>query len=110
MKTNFVLENFDEYLSGVYSRVNEAKAEPLTKNEARDIIDSLLKLQKRSSMSSTKVKALVTSVFGKEISQRISKSDGYWADEREGIANNPQEEEDKKKAEFFEKIKEFDQK
>jgi hypothetical protein len=109
MKTNFVLENFDDYLTKVYSPVNEAKVEPLTGNEAREIINSLLKSQKRSSMSSTKIKALVESVFGKEISQRISKSDGYWADEREGIANNPQEEEDKKKAEFFEKIKEFDQ-
>lgn len=104
MKTNFVLENFDEYLHEVYSAVNEAKVEPLTENEARDIINSLLKSQKRAATSSTVISKLIKEIFGEEVKKRIAKSpDGFWAGPEEGIGGD-----EKKKSEFFEKIKEFD--
>jgi len=100
MKTSFIIERFDEYVSEVYFPLNEAK-DPLTENEVREIIDSLVMKQRKKSLSMNTVKELLQETFGKsfvsEENLKNMKGDINWGDPS-----------DIKNPEFFKKIQKFE--
>lgn len=109
MNNKFVFENFSDYLRFQGNpEINEADQSKiyLSPRDASEIISELAKSQKRIAIRSPKVSNLVKNVFGEEILKRI-KADWFWANENEGIVNNPQKGEMKKRDEFFKKIEEF---
>jgi len=109
MENKFVFENFSDYLKHKERfEVNEADGSKvyLTPNDASEIISELAKSQKRMAIRAPKVSDLVKKTFGEDVLKRM-RADWYWANETEGIVNNPQEGDIKKKDEFFKKIEEF---
>jgi hypothetical protein len=104
MKAKFLLESFEEYVSQIYGSVNEAEESTLSFSEAKDIISFLVKDQKTRAINQSKIAKMITDIFGKDVLGRMRK-DYWWADEREGISNNPDQ---KKIDEFFKKIVQFD--
>lgn len=109
MENKFVFENFSEYLKYQEgSELNEADKSKvyLTPNDASDIISELAKSQKRMAIRSPKVSDLVKKTFGEDVLKRM-RADWYWANEAEGIVNNPQGGDIKKRDEFFKKIEQF---
>jgi hypothetical protein len=96
MKTSFIIESFDEYVSGVYFPLNEAK-DTLTENEVREIIDSLVMKQRKKALSMNTVRDLLKETFGESLvsEENLKKMRGdiNWGDSS-----------DVKNPEFFKKI------
>lgn len=112
MENKFVFESFSDYLKhqgGI--EVNEAEGSKvyLSPKDASEIISELAKAQKRIALRAPKVSGLVKEVFGEEVLKKM-RADWFWANEAEGIVNNPQESDIKKKDEFFKKIEDFSDK
>ena len=103
MKTSFILERFEEYVSEVYLPLNEGilKKEPLTKNEVGEIIDLLVMKQRKKALSMKEVKDLLKKIFGEsfisEENLKKMRNDINWADTSEV-----------KDPEFFKKIQKFE--
>jgi hypothetical protein len=109
MENKFVFENFSDYLKHQEGfEVNEAEGSKvyLTPKDASEIISELAKSQKRMAIRAPKVSDLVKKTFGEDVLKRM-RADWYWANQTEGIVNNPQGDDIKKKDEFFKKIEEF---
>jgi hypothetical protein len=104
MRTKFLLESFEEFISEVYNPVNEAESRTLSPSEATEIIGLLVKSQKGRALNQSAITKLVEKIFGKGVLDRMKK-DWWWADEREGVSNNQDKE---KMDEFFKKIVQFD--
>lgn len=117
MKANFILENFDEYVSKVYYPLNEAEGQGLSQDEAKRIIEYLIEFQSKKSLAITPVSKLVENIFGGEILKEMKKLPGKWAGPDQGVEVQLSKADEKtvdsvkkKKEEFFKKIVEFDSK
>ena len=103
MKTNFVLESFDDYVKEMYPTINEGifKADPLTESEVKEIIESLVMKQRKKALSIKEVKGLLNKTFGESFVSKenlqIMNKELQWADS--GDIKDP---------EFFKKIQEFE--
>jgi hypothetical protein len=103
MKTNFVLESFDDYVKEMYPTINEGlfKADPLTESEVREIIESLVMKQRKKALSIKEVKGLLNKTFGESFVSKenlqIMNKELQWADS--GDIKDP---------EFFKKIQKFE--
>ena len=101
MKTNFILENFDQYVREVYHPLNEAR-KPLTKDQVRNIIESLVMEQRKYALGRTDVKNLLKEIFGESfLSGNIKKmkKDVEWAAGTDDLEDQ----------EFFKKIRKFEE-
>jgi hypothetical protein len=103
MKANFVLESFDDYVKEMYPTINEGlfKADPLTENEVREIIESLVMKQRKKALSIKEVRGLLNKTFGEsflsEENIKKMKADINWAYS-----------DDVEDPEFFKKIQKFE--
>ncbi len=111
MRSKFLLESFEEYISEVYSEVNESKVPGLSESEAKKVIEELVTNQLKTSLANSKITNLAIEIFGRDTVDRMraaNRGNGiFWADGREGIGEKSDKE---KKEEFFKKIIVFDQK
>ena len=110
MRSKFLLESFDEYVSTLYNSINEAKSPSMTKEQASESIGKIILFQRKKTLQNPQVKSIFTEVFGAETLKKVNASpkSWKWAGEEEGIVDgNPG---GKNLNSFFKKIVEFDEK
>lgn len=110
MKSKFLLESFDEYVTELYNSVNEAKSPSMSKEQASESIGEIILYQRKRTLSNPSVKSIFTEVFGVETLKKVNASNKSWewAGEEEGIVNGKPG--GKNLDGFFKKITEFDEK
>lgn len=110
MKSKFLLESFDEYVTELYNSVNEVKSSSMSKGQASESIGEIILYQRKRTLSNPSVKSIFTEVFGVETLKKVNASNKSWewAGEDEGIVNGKPPGE--KSKEFFSKIIKFSKK
>jgi hypothetical protein len=110
MKSRFLLESFDDYVSKFINPMNEEKSTSMTEQQASDVIGKIILAQGRKAIYYDEVKYFFIQIFGQETFNlcNASNQSWEWAGEDEGIVNGKPTGE--KSKEFFSKIIEFSKK